>query len=80
MCCCRFIYWNSHFYGSNFYGWSIGDIKSLSESGPFHSQGDYADSCELGMEVSSGTISKCVEANDCVWLSPGSNLGQNFPD
>ena len=44
MYCCRFIYWNSHFYGSNFYGWSIGDIKSLSESGPFHSQGDYADS------------------------------------
>lgn len=35
----RFIYWNSHFYGSNFYGWSIGDIKSLTESGPFHSQG-----------------------------------------
>ena len=40
MYCCRFIYWNSHFYGSNFYGWSIGDIKSLSESGPFHSQGE----------------------------------------
>jgi len=35
----RFIYWNSHFYGSNFYGWSIGDLKSLTESGPFHSQG-----------------------------------------
>merc|ERR1712012_820804 len=35
----RFIYWNSHFYGSNFYGWSIGDVKSLTESGPFHSQG-----------------------------------------
>lgn len=36
----RFIYWNSHFYGSNFYGWSIGDLKSLTESGPFHSQGE----------------------------------------
>ena len=36
----RFIYWNSHFYGSNFYGWSIGDVKSLTESGPFHSQGE----------------------------------------
>ena len=36
---CRYIYWNSHFYGSNFYGWSIGDVKSLTESGPFHSQG-----------------------------------------
>jgi len=35
----RYIYWNSHFYGSNFYGWSIGDVKSLTESGPFHSQG-----------------------------------------
>merc|ERR1712026_385966 len=35
----RFIYWNSHFYGSNFYGWSIGDLKSLTESGPFHAQG-----------------------------------------
>ena len=35
----RFIYWNSHFYGSNFYGWSIGDLKSLTKSGPFHAQG-----------------------------------------
>lgn len=35
----RFIYWNSHFYGENFYGWSIGDARSLVESGPFHSQG-----------------------------------------
>jgi len=35
----RFIYWNSHFYGEDFYGWSIGDSKSLVESGPFHSQG-----------------------------------------
>ena len=74
MYCCRFIYWNSHFYGSNFYGWSIGDIKSLSESGPFHSQGDYdyADRSKLWsynsvMEASCGIISKCVEANDCVW-------------
>ena len=72
MYCCRFIYWNSHFYGSNFYGWSIGDIKSLSESGPFHSQGDYADRSKLwnysnGSEASSGIISKCVEADDCVW-------------
>jgi len=35
----RYIYWNAHFYGENFYGWSIGDSKSLVESGPFHSQG-----------------------------------------
>ena len=35
---------------------------------------------ELGMEASCGIISKCVEVDDCVWLSPGSNLGQNFPD
>jgi len=35
----RFIYWNSHFYGPNFYGWSIGDSRSLFESGPFHAQG-----------------------------------------
>jgi len=34
----RFIYWNSHYYGENFYGWSIGDAVSLVESGPFHSQ------------------------------------------
>ena len=38
-CICRYIYWNSHFYGANFYGWSIGDSRSLFESGPFHSQG-----------------------------------------
>ena len=30
--------------------------------------------------ASSGIIRKCVEVDDCVWLSPGSNLGQNFPD
>ena len=36
----RFIYWNSHFYGANFYGWSIGDSRSLFESGPFHAQGE----------------------------------------
>ena len=35
----RYIYWNAHFFGENFYGWSIGDKQSLSESGPFHSQG-----------------------------------------
>ncbi|XP_023340024.1 uncharacterized protein LOC111710193 [Eurytemora carolleeae] len=35
----RYIYWNAHYYGENFYGWSIGDSKSLFESGPFHSQG-----------------------------------------
>jgi len=35
----RYIYWNSHFYGPNFYGWSIGDSRSLFESGPFHAQG-----------------------------------------
>ena len=35
----RYIYWNAHFYGENFYGWSIGDSKSLVESGPFHAQG-----------------------------------------
>ena len=35
----RFIYWNAHFYGEHFYGWSIGDDRSLVESGPFHSQG-----------------------------------------
>merc|ERR1719471_677441 len=35
----RYIYWNAHFFGENFYGWSIGDTQSLSESGPFHSQG-----------------------------------------
>lgn len=35
----RYIYWNAHYYGENFYGWSIGDDKSLFESGPFHSQG-----------------------------------------
>jgi len=35
----RYIYWNAHYYGENFYGWSIGDEKSLFESGPFHSQG-----------------------------------------
>jgi len=35
----RYIYWNAHFFGENFYGWSIGDRQSLSESGPFHSQG-----------------------------------------
>lgn len=43
----RFIYWNSHFYGSNFYGWSIGDLKSLTESGPFHSQGEQSCSLEI---------------------------------
>ena len=36
----RYIYWNAHYYGENFYGWSIGDEKSLFESGPFHSQGE----------------------------------------
>jgi hypothetical protein len=35
----RYIYWNAHFFGENFYGWSIGDAQSLVESGPFHSQG-----------------------------------------
>ena len=35
----RYIYWNAHFFGENFYGWSVGDKQSLSESGPFHSQG-----------------------------------------
>jgi len=35
----RFIYWNAHYYGEDFYGWSIGDSKSLYEDGPFHSQG-----------------------------------------
>jgi len=35
----RYIYWNAHFYGPDFYGWSIGDSRSLSESGPFHAQG-----------------------------------------
>ena len=35
----RYIYWNAHYFGENFYGWSIGDKQSLSESGPFHSQG-----------------------------------------
>ena len=33
------MYWNAHFFGESFYGWSIGDKQSLSESGPFHSQG-----------------------------------------
>ena len=37
---CRYIYWNAHFFGENFYGWSIGDRQSLVESGPFHSQGE----------------------------------------
>jgi hypothetical protein len=37
----RYIYWNAHYYGENFYGWSIGDEKSLFESGPFHSQGQW---------------------------------------
>ena len=37
----RYIYWNAHFYGPDFYGWSIGDSRSLSESGPFHAQGIY---------------------------------------
>jgi hypothetical protein len=37
----RYIYWNAHYYGENFYGWSIGDEKSLFESGPFHSQGKH---------------------------------------
>merc|ERR1719471_2671763 len=35
----RYIYWNAHFFGESFYGWSIGDRQSLVESGPFHSQG-----------------------------------------
>merc|ERR1719382_189705 len=35
----RYIYWNAHFFGENFYGWSIGDAQSLVESGPCHSQG-----------------------------------------
>ena len=35
----RYIYWNAHYFGENFYGWSIGDSQSLVESGPFHSQG-----------------------------------------
>ena len=35
----RYIYWNAHFFGEDFYGWSIGDAQSLVESGPFHSQG-----------------------------------------
>jgi len=35
----RYMYWNAHFFGESFYGWSIGDKQSLSESGPFHSQG-----------------------------------------
>jgi len=35
----RYIYWNAHFFGEDFYGWSIGDSQSLVESGPFHSQG-----------------------------------------
>ena len=35
----RYTYWNAHYFGENFYGWSIGDSQSLVESGPFHSQG-----------------------------------------
>lgn len=57
----RFIYWNSHFYGSNFYGWSIGDLKSLTESGPFHSQGEQSCSLEITVfQFSIGCLRKLI--------------------
>lgn len=67
----RFIYWNSHFYGSNFYGWSIGDLKSLTESGPFHSQGrgGVANQPWLGSWNDNVTVSLVA----CGEASPGSN-------
>ena len=58
----RFIYWNSHFYGSNFYGWSIGDLKSLTESGPFHSQGEQGTICYEAC-IHSPVISNYCEQN-----------------
>ena len=52
----RYIYWNAHFFGENFYGWSIGDAQSLVESGPFHSQGIRPLCCKQLKIISSGRV------------------------
>ena len=53
----RYIYWNAHFFGENFYGWSIGDRQSLVESGPFHSQGRAGASTHPWQGVWNGNVS-----------------------
>ena len=53
----RYIYWNAHFFGENFYGWSIGDRQSLVESGPFHSQGRAGASTHPWQGIWNGNVS-----------------------
>jgi len=79
----RYIYWNSHFYGSNFYGWSIGDVKSLTESGPFHSQGrgGVANQPWLGSWNDNVTVSmiSCDQASKVNIKMNNSRNNSNFP-